>query len=335
MSKDNQEKNLIKRGRYALYNPETGKPATFQRVTNFAKLLDDQSGLIDWTARHVAKGMSHEEADLLLLEAGNTDVNDRGAMDRVWQAAKKLAGGSRAAEDGTTIHGLTEAVDRGEEPEVPVKWRGHLQRYQRLMEEGPLQVLPEYIERVVVNTLLGTAGTFDRLCRVKRDTTVTFPSGKTVELREGENVIVDVKTSKALQFSQVSFSIQFACYAHSKYLFNTETEVYEELPEINKEAAFVVWIPSTKSDAELVAVDLERGWDNAQECLRVRERRNFKKLLSTVTSLKEEDPETFASRIRNARSREELSAIWNEANSLGMWNKELEAAGKNRLREIA
>lgn len=335
MAKEDQEKSLIKRGRYALYNPETGKPATFQRTTNFAKLLDDQSGLIDWTARLVAKGMSHEDADHLLVSASHTSTDDRGAMDRIWQAAKKLAGGNQASEDGSTLHALSEAIDRGENPRIPIKWRGHMERYVKLMEEGPLEILPEYIERVVVNTLVGTAGTFDRLCRVKRDITIAFPSGKTVELKQGEYVIVDVKSSKSLVYSQVSFSIQFACYAYSKYLFNTETEKYEELPEINKQVAFVVWIPSTKTDGELVAVDIEEGWVNAQECIRVRERRNFKKLLSPVLTLTpEEDPDTYAARIKRARSRAELNDIWAEANGVGAWNKELEALGKNRLREI-
>src|SRR5690606_3320628 len=112
--------------------------------------------------RHVAKGMSLNDSDHLLIAAAQTSVDDRGGMDKIWQEAKKLAGGSRAADDGTTIHHLTEAVDRGEDPRIPVKWKGHIERYQKLMEDGPLEILPEYIERVTVNLETGTAGTFDR-----------------------------------------------------------------------------------------------------------------------------------------------------------------------------
>lgn len=335
MAKKDQEKNLIKRGRYALYNPETGKPATFQRVTNFCKLLEDQSGLIGWTAQRVAKGMAHEDADHLLVEAAAASPDDRNTLERIWQAAKKLGGGDKAAEDGTTIHHLTEGLDRGEEIRIPAKWRGHIARYQQLIEEGPLEVLPDYIERVVVNTLVGTAGTFDRLCRVKRDTTVAFPSGKTVELKQGEYVILDVKTSKSLYYSQLSFGIQFACYAHSKYLFNVETEKYEELPEINKQVAFIAWLPSTKGDGELVAVDIEAGWEAAQECIRVRALRGNKKMTAQVLILgQDEDPETFAGRIKAARSKDELNAIWADANSVGAWTRELEALGRNRISEL-
>lgn len=333
-NKASQEQNLIKRGRYALYDPETGKPRTFMRTTNLCKALDDQSGLIDWTARHVAKGMSLNDSDHLLIAAAQTSVDDRGGMDKIWQEAKKLAGGSRAADDGTTIHHLTEAVDRGEDPRIPVKWKGHIERYLKLIDEGPLEIVPEYIERVTVNLETGTAGTFDRLCRVKRDTTVAFPNGKTVELREGEYVILDVKSSKALMYSQVSFSIQFACYANSKYVFDTETEEFSELPPINTQVAFVAWIPSTKTEAELVAVDIEQGWEYAKFAVTVKKIQGYKKLLSPVLVLKHEDPDTFEYRVKHASSKEELSALWKEANESGMWNDSLSAMGKNRLREL-
>lgn len=335
MAKKDQEQNLIKRGRYALYNPETGKPATFQRVTRFAGTFDDKEGLIGWTAQRVAKGMAHEDADHLLIQAANTSVDDRGAMDRIWQAAKKLAGGDKAAEDGTTIHHLTESLDRGEEGRIPAKWRGHIERYKQLIEQGPLEIVPEYIERVVVNTQVGTAGTFDRLCRVKRDTTVAFPSGKTVELKAGEWVVLDVKSSKSLYYSQLGFSIQFACYANSKYLFNTETERYEDLPEINKQVAFIAWIPSTKQDGELVAVDIETGWEAAQEAVKIRKFRNNKKLTAQTLVLgQDQGDDTFAGRIKAAKSRDELNEVWREANSVGAWSPALEALGKNRISEL-
>lgn len=334
MAKQDQEQSLIKRGRYALYDPETGKPRTFMRTTRLCRALDDQEGLIGWTARFVAKGMT--QGDDLLTRAASLDPSrDRGPMDRVWQEAKHIAGGSQAAEDGTTLHALSEAVDRGEDPEIPVKWRGHIERYRRLMDDGPLEIVPEFIERVTVNLETGTAGTFDRLCRVKRDTTVAFPNGKTVELKQGEYVVVDVKSSKSLMYSQVSFSIQFACYANSKWVFDTETETFSRLPEINTQVAFVAWIPSTKTDAELVAVDIEQGWEYAKLAVTVKKIQGYKKLLSPVLALKYEDPGTFEYRIKNARSKAELSLIWTEANGSGAWTPELDAMGRNRLRVIS
>lgn len=336
-NKASQEKNYIHRGRYKLFNSETGKAPTFRRVTTLSSALDDKSGLIDWTARHVAKGLAHDDADYLLNEASRLDVTDRGRMDRVWQAAKKLAGGNEAADNGTLIHGYTEDLDRGLETDVPRKWRGHVQRYADLMAQGPLEVIPEYIERIVINETLGTAGTFDRIYRVKRDTTVAFSSGRSVDLKQGELVIGDVKTSKTLVYSQLSFAIQFAAYANSQWIYNTESETYDPMPLVNKEVAFVIWIPSTKTQSSITAVDITGGWDAAQMALQVLAMRNSKKLLSDTYVPEDTGPvdtETFEYRIRHARSREELSALWKEASSMGMWNAELAAMGKNRMADL-
>lgn len=334
MSKDQQEKSLIQRGRYVLTDPFTGRPARYTRVTKFADALEDKENLISWIARHVAKGMS--ESDDLLIQASRLDVdNDRGPLDRIWNEAKRIAGGNRAADDGTTIHGLTEAHDRGEDQRIPVKWRGHLQRYQDLVDGGPFEIDPEFIERVTCVPELGVAGTFDRLARVKKDTVITFPSGKVFVLKKGEYVVVDVKTSKTLIYSQLKFAIQFACYSRARHAWVPDEEKWEDLPEINQNVAFVVWLPSTKHDAEIVAVDIDAGWEAALECKRVREMRNSKKLIQTVfTATPSDDPDSYASRLKRAMSREELSEIFREANTNRMWTPELRMIGENRLKEI-
>lgn len=333
MSKQNQETSLIERGRYKLTDPETGKPARYTRVTKFADTLEDKENLIGWIARHVVKGMA--DSDDLLVKAASLDVNnDRGPLDRIWNEAKRIAGGDRAADDGTLIHALTEGIDRGENPRIPVKWKAHVQRYIDLLDNGPLEIVPEYIERVTCVPELGVAGTFDRLCRLKRDVTVTFPSGKSVELKKGELVVVDVKTSKTLQYSQLKFAIQFACYSRARHAWVPDEETWEPLPEINQDVAFIMWLPSTKTEAEIVAVDLEAGWEAALECLRVRAMRNSKKLIQSVYAPTFDDPDTFAARIKRAETKQELSAIWKEANANRMWTPELDTLGKNRAKEL-
>ena len=333
MSKQNQESSLIERGRYKLTDPETGKPARYTRVTKFADTLEDKENLIGWIARHVVKGMA--DSDDLLVKAASLDVNsDRGLLDKIWNEAKRIAGGNQASDDGTLIHALTEAIDRGENPRIPVKWKGHLQRYQMLIDDGPLEIVPEYIERVTCVPELGVAGTFDRLCRLKRDVTVEFPSGKVVHLKKGELVVGDVKTSKSLVYSQLKFAVQFACYSRARHVWIPEEGDWEPLPEINQNVAFILWVPSTKTEAEIVAVDLEAGWEAALQCKRVREMRNSKKLVQTVFAPKIDDPDSYASRIKNASSKQELSAIYQEANENRMWTPELKTLGMNRLKEL-
>lgn len=337
MSKEIQEKSFINRGRYELPNPETGKPARWTRVTKFVDCIDDKENLIAWISRHVAKGVAG--SDDLITRAAAASLTNRGELDRICREAKKLAGGDQAADDGTFLHALSEAFDRREDVEVPPKWKGHVLRYADLIDNGPLEVIPEYIERIVVVPELMVAGTFDRLMRVKYDVTVAFPSGRTVELQKGDVVVVDVKTSKVLEYSQLKFSAQFACYAAARYVFVPPTEdgtvgTYDTLPEIRKDVAFILWLPSTKTEAGIVAVDITAGWEAALHCKKTRDMRNSKKLLATVYVPKIEDVDSYEARISRAESRQDLSDIWNEARSNGFLTPAIEAAGKNRLREI-
>lgn len=332
--KKNQEESLIQRGRYNLTNPDTGRPAKYTRVTTFASALEDKENLIGWIARHVVLGMV--ESDELLVRASGLTLNDRGELDRIWNEAKRAAGGDQAADDGTTLHALTEALDRCENPRIPVKWRGHLKRYQEMLDNAPFEIVPELIERIVCVPELGVAGTFDRLVRMTRDYVVTLPSGKEFVLRKGDYVVLDVKSSKTLVYSQLKFATQFAIYSRARHMWNVEDEDWEPLPEINQEVAFILWLPSTKSEGEIVAVDIEAGWEAALECKRVREMRNSKKLIQTVyTVTPEADPDSYEYQILHAETPEELSAIWKEASRNRMWTPYLEGLGKNRLREIS
>lgn len=322
-------------GRYRLTDPDDPKQTvkSWTRVTTFAKALDDTSNLSKWLCRMTIKGLVTDEA--LIVKTEDTDIDDRRGLDRIVEQAKEKAGANDAAANGTAIHTLTEKIDRGEKKvRVPAKWKRHIDGYKRLKDESGLEFPAELIERVVVVPELGVAGTFDRVCFVKEDTTVQV-NGKTVHLRKGEAVVGDIKSNKSLDYAQVSIATQLAIYSRAKYMWNLYTEQWEPLPELNKQVGFIFHLPSTTGDAALYAIDLEAGWAFAQLCKTVREVRSQKKLVQQITTgdVFEADDE-WEFRISQARTVAELSAIWAEANQLGVWNSQLERLGKQRMREI-
>lgn len=338
---DNKKSGEIERdrwGRYRLYDPEDPGQSvkSWTRVTTFAKAVDDQSNLIKWSNRMVAKGLVTDEA--LIIKVEDTDLGDRKTLDRLCEAAKEKAGGNQAADFGTALHTLTEKEDRGEKGfRVPAKWKKHLDGYRRIKETSGLEFPPEYIERVVVVPELGVAGTFDRLCRVKEDMTIQIGK-KTFHLSKGEYVIGDVKSNKSLSYAQLSISVQLSTYSRAGHVWNIDSETWSPLPEINKSVGFVFHIPSDTGEAQLHAIDLDRGWQAAQLCKMVRDVRGWKDLVSVVDFPENENPfgddgesVDWVTMIDNASSRQELSLIWRQATVAGEWTSDLEARGKKRM----
>lgn len=320
-------------GRYRLTSPEDPKQTvkSWTRVTTFAKALDDTSNLSKWLCRMTIKGLVTDEA--LIVKTEDTDIDDRRTLDRIVDQAKDKAGANDAAANGTAIHTLTEKEDRGEKYRVPAKWRKHIDGYKRLKEDSGLEFPPQFIERVVVVPELGVAGTFDRLCVVKEDMTVSV-NGKIFFLRKGEVVVGDVKSNKSLDYAQVSIATQLAVYSRAKYMWNLHTEEWEPLPVLNQNVGFIFHLPSTTGDAALYAIDLEAGWEAAQLCKQVRDVRGQKNLVQEIYTDVLECDDEWEVRIENARTRSQLSAVWADANAVGEWTPFLEALGKKRLREI-
>lgn len=322
-------------GRYRLPTPGDPKETvkSWTRVTTFAKVLDDTTNLTKWMGRMIVKGIADDDA--LIVQAQDTDISNASALNRIADKAKDNAGANDAAASGTAVHTLTEKVDRGENPRVPAKWKKHIDGYKRLKEDSGLEFLPEFIERVVAVPELQVAGTFDRVCRVKQDMTVNV-GGKTIALKKGEYVVGDVKTNKRLDFAQLSIAVQLSAYSKATSVWNLHDEKWDPLPALNQKVGFIFHLPSDTGDAQLYAIDLERGWEAAQVCKLVRQTRGYKDLVQVVPSQNPfgSDDSDWEEMIGEANSQRELSMIWKQASSTGEWTSELELLGKRRLKEL-
>lgn len=326
-------------GRYRLYVPgdETRTPKSFQRATTFAKACDETSNLMKWMNRMVAKGIATN--DDLLIAAADTDLEDKRSFDRICEAAKKAAGANDAADNGTAIHTLTERYDRGEK--IPrTRFSEHLEGYKRIVDNLPIEIPSNMIERVVVLPDLMVAGTFDRLVRFTEDYTITLKEGRkkrTYTIKAGTWVICDVKSNKSMYYSQGSIAIQLALYSRARHTYNIMTEEFEELPEIDQNVALVFHIPSDTAEPALHAFDIQRGWDAVHLAQRVHAFRKDKTLAveqplpETGNPFGEAEKVDWFEKFSSANSRSELARFWDEAKLAGATTEELKAHGMRIL----
>jgi len=309
-------------GRYLLPDPETGREKAWTRATTLSSTLADTFGLTRWQMRMVAKGLGMR-SDLLALAAA-AHVDDKQTLDRVANDAKEAAGSSAGANSGTALHSFTEAVDRGEDTDIPDPWGADISAYRAEMDAHRVTVHPEWIERITICPRFGVAGTFDRI----------------VTLADGRRVIGDVKTGKDLSYSWNEIAIQLALYAHATHIWCGDH--WEKMPVVDPSEAIVMWLPVGQAKCELHTVNIIDGWDMAQVAYDVRAwraRRNLAKRIESPVEvgqrlLKHSDRGTVKRRLAAAGSVDELTAIWAEADAAGLWTSDLTATAASRKKAL-
>lgn len=242
-------------GRYLIPGPD-GKVRSYTRVTTWAGTVDERHNLEKWQQRQVALGLA-ARPDLLARVAA-CQPDDKDELAKLCEQAIEASKGSAGANLGIALHAFTERVDLGEDISIPAPWDADVAAYRATLAAAGVRIVPEYVERVVVNHTLQVAGTFDRLAEVPG-------LGLTV---------CDVKTGGFLSFQ--SIAVQLALYARGEALYDPATETCSPMPAVNQEWGIVIHLPAGKATCELLAVDLRAGWDAAQICGSVRRWRTRK-----------------------------------------------------------
>jgi hypothetical protein len=312
-------------GRYKLPDPDTGKDALFTRVSTIAKMLEDTYHLDQWKDRMLSKGLAMRP-DLVML-AGATPLEDKRAFTDLVKSARDTAGGSEGANHGTAFHSLTEIVDRGE----PVPQGTHpdnvkrLELYRRSLKDHLLAVIPDWMERVVLNREHRLVGRTDRALIARDMSVLGRPS-------TGYGAVIgDVKSQKSMDFGCMAIAMQLAIYAHADLVWNEDDGIWEEPDiELNRNVAVVMHVPSDRVAADIHVIDIARGWELVQIAMDIRKARK-EKLNRILTMSSERD---WRRDILNASTKRELSEIWQSANAAGEWTDELMALGMARKDEI-
>jgi hypothetical protein len=120
------------------------------------------------------------------------------------------------------------------------------------LDDAGLEVVPEYVERIVLHPERFIAGRIDRFCLRKTD---------------GKFVVVDLKTGDNAVRYPHSIAVQLALYANAPLMAGPipsgggTTRRFESLPELfDRQVGYVVHMP-TEAQAEVVEIDIKAGWD--------------------------------------------------------------------------
>lgn len=257
-----QESPPIKRdryGRYVLPDPKTGQERSWTRATTLANTLADRFNLEQWAKRNVVLGLAARQ-DLYAL-AASCKPDDKDQLARIVSDAEEAAKAHAGANLGTALHRITERIDRREDFHIPDQWRPDVDAYCQTLVNFRVNVVPEWIERVVVIPQIGVAGTLDRLVTIDRASTHT---------------VADLKTGKEAPKYVNETAIQLALYAGASYVWNGDG--YDPMPPVDRETAILIHLPVGEGRCTLHEVDIAAGREAVRLALNVRDWRKRRDL---------------------------------------------------------
>jgi hypothetical protein len=231
-------------GRYRIVDPVDGREKSYTRATTVAATLDDTFALLKWKQRKALAGFIKRPD--LLAKAHMLREHDKAAYDAIVDEAMEAAGSSVAANFGTACHGILEWLDAGEECPIPDLLADSIVAYRKTIDRSGIEILPEFIERIVVLNEWRIAGTFDRIVRFF-----------------GVNYIADLKTGATLEWSWPSIAVQMSLYSRADSIYDPETRTHSPMPDVDQDWGLVIHLPVGGSTCTLYWVDLEAGWEAA------------------------------------------------------------------------
>lgn len=309
-------------GYYKLPHPETGRPTGYPRATSIAKTLDDGSNLSKWKLRTVVEkvlALAAQPADApagvlpgytagkLLADLREAYSDGRGAY-QINEAIEKvdlILGGAEAREFGECVHAWLEALAGGIVlmRDVPDLVRAHVEAFFRVLARHGLIVLPQYVERTVLNLK----------CRDDEAGTGEAVAGKIdcilQSVSTGELIIGDIKTTKldSIQWSWLSWAAQIGgVYGWADLMLSMDGTGWEDMPDVVGDYAIVLSVPSDHPEsAAALTMNKEFGGETLMESIAVRSRRKRAKTEVPRFAL----PAPTKESLRYVEARQALSAI--------------------------
>jgi hypothetical protein len=316
--------------------PDDSKEVPYRRASSYGAALENDSNLVKWKMRQVARGVSHSRALVLAItraEVGlDGDAKEASAakkeLDKLCQQAMDAVGSSDAASIGTSLHHVCERIDLGKDPgHIPEQWRPDIDAYRELTTG--FEMLG--VERFVVQDEHRVAGTLDRAVRLVRP--LRAPDGATIE--PGSVLIGDVKTAQSMDFAGCKFAVQCWVYATGvpyDPVARQRIEWGHETP--SADWAVIFHVPSGEGRAAMYWVNLRTAANAAHD---VREVYAWRNRLGKAAISKHRPAEDFAALCTAAASMAELMALYQRAVAAGAWDvmlKQIFGLRKQALLEV-
>lgn len=213
-------------------------------VTTITGILD-KPGLTRWIREQIA-GAAYDELERLARDKAR---GDRAAA--IAYLVNRRDDSAQARDYGTSVHALTEELDRGNDPDVPEECATDLAAYLRWRDEQ-ITAFP-LIEAYVAHLDFPYAGTLDRLAVI-----------------DGEVWLLDLKTSKSVADKKGNvwpeMRLQLAGYGHATIVGWPDIADTEPMPAVDHYG--IVQIRDGR--ARLYPADVtDADWEAFGHCVRI------------------------------------------------------------------
>lgn len=320
-------------GRPLIIPEHGGPPVAYTRCTTYVNCLEDRFALGQWQQRMAVAGIAaRNDLHLRAVSLGLPPTDDdtpakkmaadvwKASMNEVVETAREAAATSAAATVGTSLHAITEAIDRGTDVNmdtIPANYRPHLDAYVAATKG----LNPLHIERFSVCDEIMVGGTADRIVQIAGTDGV---------------FIADIKTG-SVEYGAGTMAMQLAVYAHSK-LYDPATGARTPIEGINLERGIIIHLDAKTGVCRLHWLNIAAGWEAVALAGQVRAWRKRKDLMADATiALPVVDPKTreaIMSAIRVATCVDELTGLWQEAAVNNLWTDAMTQAAKTRKNEL-
>jgi hypothetical protein len=228
-------------------------------VTAVAKLVPDDFALQAWDRRQMVAGMAKDPE---LIERAAANLNNRDALDRVVNDAKRAAGAHRKAERGAAMHRALELALLGRtDLLLTARQRADADALRRTLDRYRLTPT-KWVESFVCYPEHLVAGRFDAILEKSDGTTIL------VDLKSGENA-VKYPQSAAIQLALYQRAPFVAASVQAKGDRSTVTE-WAALPEnLYLPRGYVLLVQPGERVGALYAINTKHGWLGAELALRI------------------------------------------------------------------
>lgn len=224
-------------------------------ISTTAKVGLDTYTLDNWRKRQVAIGLAKSPH---LVEAVAAHWQDRSKLDDLCEEAMVAAGAAEAATKGTAAHRVTENVDLGTDQILTNTGIKVARNWRKVLDAAGIDIVPDYIERVVVFPDEFLCGRYDRIGRRRSD---------------GKLVVIDLKTGASAVRYPHAVATQMAMYANAPLVAvlppdrDATTEEFHPQPEMDLKVGYMVHMSTDDLDmgAELYSVNIALGWKAVQQ----------------------------------------------------------------------
>jgi len=256
-------------GRLLIVPADGGKAIPYQRSSSAVNPVEDHWNLEMWARGNIVYGTAHDQSLIarVLAVGGNPGTwtrEQKQVIRQIHEDAQQVAQAHKAANIGTAIHSLTEALDRGE-PVASGLYQADLDAYRTTLDAAGFTCHPEWVECRMVCDELEMAGTADRI----------------VTDTDSRHFIADLKTSASVDYGGLGWAGQLAAYAHG-HLYDVTTDQRLPTPYIGQTTGIIIHLPAGQGICTLYEIDLVAGYRAAQLANEIRSVRKESKRWITV-----------------------------------------------------